>query len=634
MSILALAACVMPVSSFAQSNLVINGATDNLEENIRLLVAQLPEPKTPVQFRRYIDSLPDQVNAALSAFGYYAAQVQVSTEAASPNTLESIADKTDQTVTHTQGASAIPSSGQTLTETQISVNITLNDPVRIVEFSLELEPLSIELQTPDVEEIERLTDNNHSAANANKSSGITGQTIDFAPTKAQITNLLAIGKPFVSAEYEAAKTLLLTRAQNLGYFDFTFTKTEVRVSRNNSTAQIALVASPGPRYTFGNILFQQRTFRDSFMNRWLSFAPDDPYDSNHIGDLTQNLQNSGYFSSVRVRPLVDRRYGKTVPVAVDLTEIEHNKVALGIGFSTDTGIRGTVTWDKPLINSLGHSAEWSTSISRTEQSATFSYRIPRDKQPLFNYWGLEYGLKREEIDDIESRLNTVNFQRVSRTPKDWTESLFLRLERETSVTSGVEDNTTLVLPGFSYSRSRSKGQPFLSWGQSIDFQLMGGSKRAFSSIDFLKMEARFRYLRAFFDKHAFIGTLQYGAIHASDNDRIPASQRFFVGGDRTVRGFAYRSLSPLDDDGEAIGGRFLEVLSAEYNYRFQEQWSGALFTDAGRAFNSFSTGYSVGAGFGLRWQSPVGAFRVDIAAPVSDNNTGSFRIHLSLGADL
>jgi len=128
--------------------------------------------------------------------------------------------------------------------------------------------------------------------------------------------------------------------------------------------------------------------------------------------------------------------------------------------------------------------------------------------------------------------------------------------------------------------------------------------------------------------------LQYGAIHSNDYDRVPTSQRFFAGGDRSIRGFQFRDLSPRNSDDEAVGGRFLEVLSLEYNYRFLDRWSGALFADAGRAFNSFSAPYSVGVGAGIRWQSPVGPFRIDIATPVSEDNRDGVRVHISLGPDL
>ena len=163
---------------------------------------------------------------------------------------------------------------------------------------------------------------------------------------------------------------------------------------------------------------------------------------------------------------------------------------------------------------------------------------------------------------------------------------------------------------------------------------MVGSDQVLSSIDFFKTLATFKYLRALSDRNTVIGAIQYGAIQSNDYDRVPVTQRFFAGGDRSVRGFKYRDLSPRNSEDEAVGGRYLEVLSLEYNYRFLDRWSGAVFADAGRSFNNFYHAYSVGAGFGVRWQSPVGPFRIDIAAPISDDDEGGVRIHLSLGPDL
>lgn len=323
-----------------------------------------------------------------------------------------------------------------------------------------------------------------------------------------------------------------------------------------------------------------------------------------------------------------------MPVKVDLTRKDNNLVAVGIGFVTDTGIRTKLTWEKPLMNRLGHSAEMDIELSKSLQKVSFSYRIPRRNEPLYNYWGIEYGLKKEAIDDNESFLSTLNFQRVSRTVSQWTESLFIRWEREKFTTSGIEQTSDLVLPGVSYSRTRSKGSPFPYWGQAAGIQFMGGSTRALSTIDFFKTAGTFRYLRALSDRNTLIGAVQYGAIHSSDYPSVPISQRFFAGGDRSVRGYRYRDLSPRDTSGVAVGGRYLEVINLEYNYRFLDLWSTAVFVDAGRAFNSFREPYSVGAGVGIRWQSPVGPFRIDIATPIDDDKNDGIRVHLSLGPDL
>lgn len=558
---------------YAESLVVVTGIEGDLKNNVELIAGTPPSAENRRNFRRYLSALPDQTRAAMSALGYYSADVKV--------------------VETTDG-----------TDTTIVIKVVPNDPVIIDSITIDV--LGEAREDP-----------------------VFNQVMATLP--------LQIGAIFVSDEYEATKSALLDQAQDLGYFQFAFSKFEVRVSRKQLSANIHLTAESGVRYTFGDILFEQSLFTKAFLQRWVPFKEGDPYESSLVGELTQNLQNSGYFKSVRVIPQQDRRYGTTVPVKVDLTRKDNNQVAVGIGFVTNTGIRTKLTWAKPLINRLGHSAEMEVGLSKDLQKASFSYRIPRRNEPLYNYWGIEYGLKNESItDDNESFLSTLNFQRVSRTASQWTESLFIRWERENFTTSNEEKTSDLVLPGVSYSRTRSKGSPFPYWGQAANIQIMGGSKRALSTIDFLKAVGSFRYLRALSDRNTVIGAVQYGAIHTNDDDysNVPVSQRFFAGGDRSVRGYRYRDLSPVDISGKAVGGRYLEVINLEYNYRFLDLWSAAIFVDAGRAFNRFSDPYSVGAGVGIRWQSPVGPFRIDIATPIDDDENNGIRVHLSLGPDL
>jgi len=562
---------VMAPSATADTSVRITGIEDDLKENVELIVGTPPEDPESRQFRRYVAELPDLAVEALSALGYYGASA-------------SVRQSTD---------------GE---DTLLSVVVNPNEPVRIESIDIAINGAGL---------------------------------VDSAYISVLNDVLIKSGDIFVSSDYEAAKASLLDRAQDLGYFDFTFTQSEVRVSRKRLSANIKLAANTGVRYTFGPIIFEQETFQKTFLDRWVPFSEGDPYESGLTGELTQNLQNSGYFKSVRVQPQQDRRYGKTIPVKVDLALRDTNQVAVGVGFATDIGLRSKLTWSKPFLNRRGHSADFELGVAKDVQNASVSYRVPRRNQPLYNYWGLEYGVKNDTVDDTESFLSTFNLQRVSRTKSNWSESFFVRWERERSRKGDdAAEMTDLVLPGISYSRSRSKGSPFPVWGQATSFQILGGSTRLFSSIDIFKVAGTFRYLRALSNRNTIIAGIQYGAIQSNDFDRVPISQRFFAGGDRSVRGFGYRNLSPLNSEDEAVGGRYLEVLSLEYNYRFRDQWSGAMFVDAGRAFNTFSAPYNVGAGFGIRWQSPVGPFRVDIATPISDNDQGTVRLHLSLGQDI
>lgn len=554
----------------------IDGLPEQLEENVRIYVGTLPDDNERA-VRRFKRDLEERTRVALSALGYYAADIEI-----------------DSTVEGT-GDDAL---------TTIVIDATPNDPVRVDKVDLQ----------------------------------IVGPAREDAAFMSVISKSpLQRGEVFLSGDYEGLKGLILDQAQDLGYFGLQFETATVRVSRRRLAADITLIAESGPRYTFGNILFDQDAFTEEFLRRWLPFEPGDPFSVDAIAEVTQNLRNSGYFTSVRVVPQRDDRYGTSVPVRVTLVKKQDNLVGVGIGYATDIdGPRFSLSWEKPLINRRGHSAEANLEVSRPRQSLGLGYRIPRRDQPLTNYWGAEFGILHEDFDESETETlkSTLNFQRVTRTTHDFTQSIFIRWEREQSIVADVEDTTDLVLPGVSYTRSRRKGSPFITWGQSETFSVYGGSERALSSIDFFKVTGELRYLRGFFEKSTFIGALQLGWIESNDFDRVPASQRFFAGGDRSVRGFRFRDIGPRNIDGDPVGGRYLEVATAEYNYRFRDAWSVATFVDVGRAFNNYDTAYSAGAGVGIRWQSPVGPFRIDVARPISDGDGDKFRFHLSLGPDL
>ena len=560
------------LAAAADTSLVVTGVKGDLKKNIELLVGTPPPSEEARKLRRYITDLPAQSAIALNALGYFAADVKVSQKTAEGKTV-------------------------------ITINVKPNKPVLVKRIGITLD------------------------GEANEDPAYK-RVLDELPIK--------VGDVFVSGKYESTKSALIDQAQDLGYFQFNFTESTVKVSRRELSADITLTADTGPRYTFGEILFEESLLSRSFLGRWVPFEQGDPYEAGLTGELTQNLQDSGYFKSVRVIPLQDRRYGTEVPIKVDLTRKDNNEVAIGLGYATDIGPRTKLTWDKPLINRRGHSITTQLGLAADRQNASFSYRIPRRNQPLFNYWGIDYGLLNDTTDENDFFLSTLNFQRVSRTATQWIESLFIRWERERFTVSDVQRTTNLVLPGFSYQRNRSKGSPFPTWGQSASLQVMAGSDDVLSSINFFKTVGKFRQLHALSDRNTLIGSVQFGVIQSNDYDSVPLSQRFFAGGDRSVRGFQYQDISPTDTEGVAIGGRFLEVAGLEYNYRFLDRWSGALFTDAGRVFNAFSdgVGYSIGAGFGVRWQSPVGPFRLDFARPISDGDGSSWRVHLSLGVDM
>ena len=132
---------------------------------------------------------------------------------------------------------------------------------------------------------------------------------------------------------------------------------------------------------------------------------------------------------------------------------------------------------------------------------------------------------------------------------------------------------------------------------------------------------------------AFTAAFLFLTTDVGDVNKLPASQRFFAGGDNSVRGYQFESLGPTDESGEVIGGKHLVVGSIELDHRITDSWNAAVFYDIGNAINSVNDELFAGAGVGVRWKSPVGPVRFDFAWAL-DKTDEQFRLHVVIGPDL
>ena len=116
---------------------------------------------------------------------------------------------------------------------------------------------------------------------------------------------------------------------------------------------------------------------------------------------------------------------------------------------------------------------------------------------------------------------------------------------------------------------------------------------------------------------------------------MPPSLRFFAGGDRSIRGYAFREVGPstIGSDGKkyALGAKNVLTGSVEFEHYFNDTWGAAGFVDAGDAFDN-TPDIHTGVGIGVRWRSPVGPVRFDIAHGLNDPDS-DYEIYLNIGAD-
>ena len=102
-----------------------------------------------------------------------------------------------------------------------------------------------------------------------------------------------------------------------------------------------------------------------------------------------------------------------------------------------------------------------------------------------------------------------------------------------------------------------------------------------------------------------------------------------------MRGYDYESISPKDNQGRLTGASSMVTGSVEYQYNITGKWWGALFFDVGDAANSFANfEWKKGAGIGVRWNSPVGPIKFDLARPVGDRDNDTLQFYIGLGAEL
>jgi len=212
-------------------------------------------------------------------------------------------------------------------------------------------------------------------------------------------------------------------------------------------------------------------------------------------------------------------------------------------------------------------------------------------------------------------------------------SIALNYQQEDYTVADVNDDSSLLMPGVNWSRTWGKNFIYTIDGLRFDLGLRGASDKLASDTSFMQWQGGLKAISAINDRNRFIARGRLGGIRTSAFNELPSSVRFFTGGAQSVRGYAYQSLGPVDADGKVIGGRYLMVGSIEYEHSFNGKWGVALFYDGGNALNNLRNDLERGAGIGLRWKSPVGPVRIDLASAISRDGQ-PWRIHINIGPDL
>ncbi|RCX26377.1 autotransporter assembly complex protein TamA [Thioalbus denitrificans] len=432
--------------------------------------------------------------------------------------------------------------------------------------------------------------------------------------------------------YAEAKRSLQNLALARGYFDARFTRSEVRVERGADSAEVILDYDTGPRYRFGAVRFGDSALEESFLRRFVTIEPGDPYLVDRITALQTALVNSDYFAEVNISAPPEEAEGLEVPVRVELVDRRRHKYSFGLGYGTDTGPRASAGWESRRIRRNGERANAQLELSAIRYALTAGYEIPLAK-PMSDRLLFQASLRDESTDTAESTSLLLSARRVESLESGWLRDLSLNFLEEYSTVAGEEVDARLLYPAVGWTRVDADDRMRPRRGRRLGLEVKGSDPALGSDARFLQGRVDAKFIEPLGAGGRVLARGNLGATLVEDVESLPASLRFFAGGDQSVRGYGYNELGPENSAGDVIGGRFLLVGSVEYEHRITGNWSAAAFYDVGNALDDWDGELKQGVGAGLRWQSPVGPIRVDLAVAVSEPGT-PLRLHFNMGPDL
>ncbi|EJR0956321.1 outer membrane protein assembly factor [Vibrio parahaemolyticus] len=454
----------------------------------------------------------------------------------------------------------------------------------------------------------------------------------------EFTNLIAksplkVGRILNQGEYDSLKSGIRNLALQRGYFNGDFKLNKLEVIPELNEANVRLHYDSGIRYHFGPVEITGSQIWENRVESMRPFEIGEPYLVSDVGEYNQNLSNTDWFSSVFVEPDLSKlEDGRELPIKVSLAPAAKNQIETGIGYSTDTGVRGTLKWKKPWVSARGHSFNTALSLSKPEQTITAGYKIPLD-DVLREYYQLQFGLKHLDNRDTESLESNLAVKRHWLTDGGWHKTVYVRHLYENFSQGLQDDGVQFVLPGATFSRTRVRGGSMPMWGDKQSVTVEYGDPALLSETRVLRLLGRSSWIRGIGENHRGLFRLEGGANITEEFEKLSPSLRFFAGGDNNIRGYGYESISPVDESGALTGAKYILSSTLEYQYRVYGNWWAATFYDIGDAFND-TPEWKSGAGVGIRWASPVGPVSFDFAWGLDEKPNNEFRIHFSLGPEL
>lgn len=449
----------------------------------------------------------------------------------------------------------------------------------------------------------------------------SGEVPESAPQSAEDVGL-RLGERARAAELRAAEERIFQWLQQSGYPFGRIADTRYLADMDQAEIRALIRVVPGEATRFGPLsIVGLEKVREDYIRRIVDWHEGEPYDQRQTEAVRQKLSQTGLFESVVTKTPESRDAQGELPVELEVAERPHRTIGAGIGYATDAGPGVEVFWEHRNLFGAAEQLSLSAMGTREQQSFSADFRKPNylrlDQSLLF-----ENELRHEDSDAFEEYTSS-HFLGLERPlGKNWTgragpSLLFTRVTEDDDVSYFALLGLT---GGVTYDGSDDLLNP--TRGARLDATLSPYVSVAGESAQFIRGDATgsLYYAPLGGDRLVLAARGRFGSLAGSSRGDIPANLRFYAGGGGSVRGYAFRSVGPLDSDDDPIGGRSVVEFSLEARIKITNTIGIVPFLDAGQVYETpWPQGDNLryGAGLGLRYYTSFGPLRVDLATPLN-----------------
>ena len=454
-----------------------------------------------------------------------------------------------------------------------------------------------------------------------------------------------VGDIFDHTTYETSKTRIVRRLADRGYFDADFIHRRVEVTRAERAADIDLTWASGIRYDMGPTTFHQTKFKPGLLDKLVYWEEGSYFHQGKLDRLRESLVGLDYFNNIDIQATPENAVDGRVPIDVNLTLAKRDVYTTGLSYGTESGPGVRFGLERRYVNSRGHKLSTQLDYAQKRKNFITQYRIPAFKW-LDGWYTIAAQAYDEQTDYIDTRLIKFSAARSGQINDNLRAVASLNTVRERWAYSVADDGggalaplvyryATFTYPELSADYVDVDQRSFPRRGIAGSASLRGGIEGVGSDANFAQLHAQARWFKGIGSSDRLILRGELGHTFTNGLSDMPPSLRYYAGGDNSIRGYQYREVGPQveTDKGKfSVGAKNVITASAEYEHYFNASWGAAAFVDSGSAFDGTEADWRTGVGVGLRWKSPVGAVRIDIAHGLDDPDS-TFTIGLGIGAE-